>query len=67
MKNDYRLSVHRLAACGIIAAIYAVLTIATSSFAYGPIQFRIAEASAFIARTFWMASRKRGRAMGLSR
>ena len=44
MKNDMRLTVRRLTACGIIAAIYAVLTIATSSFAYGPIQFRIAEA-----------------------
>ena len=44
MKNDYKLSVHRLTACGIIACVYAVLTVATSSFAYGPIQFRIAEA-----------------------
>ena len=44
MKTDMRLTVHRLTACGIIAAIYAVLTVATSSFAYGPIQFRIAEA-----------------------
>ncbi len=44
MKTDMRLTVHRLTACGIIAALYAVLTIATASFAYGPIQFRIAEA-----------------------
>ena len=44
MKTDMRLSVHRLTACGIIAAVYAVVTIATASFAYGPIQFRIAEA-----------------------
>lgn len=44
MKNDLRLSIHRLTACGIIACIYAVLTVATASFAYGPIQFRIAEA-----------------------
>ena len=44
MKKDYRLSIHRLTACGIIACLYAVLTVATASFAYGPIQFRIAEA-----------------------
>ena len=44
MKNDFRLSIHRLTACGIIAALYAALTIATASFAYGPIQFRVAEA-----------------------
>ena len=44
MKNDYKLSIHRLTACGIIACVYAVLTVATASFAYGPIQFRIAEA-----------------------
>ncbi len=44
MKNDFRLSIHRLTACGIIACVYAVVTIATASFAYGPIQFRIAEA-----------------------
>ena len=44
MKTDMKLSVHRMTACGIIAAVYAVVTIATGSFAYGPIQFRIAEA-----------------------
>lgn len=44
MKTDMKLTVHRLTACGIIAAIYAIVTVATSSFAYGPIQFRIAEA-----------------------
>ena len=44
MKNDFRLSIHRLTACGIIAALYAALTIATASFAYGPMQFRVAEA-----------------------
>ena len=43
MKNDLRLSIHRLTACGIIACVYAVLTVSTASFAYGPIQFRIAE------------------------
>ena len=44
MKNDYKLSVHRLTACGIIAAVYAVLTVSTASFAYGDVPFRIAEA-----------------------
>ena len=34
----------RLTVCAMIAAIYAVLTILTASFAYGPIQFRLAEA-----------------------
>ncbi|MBE6932309.1 MAG: QueT transporter family protein [Ruminococcaceae bacterium] len=44
MKNELRISIHRLTACGILACVYAVLTIATAAFAYGPIQFRIAEA-----------------------
>ena len=38
------LSVRRLTFAALIAAIYAVVTILTASFAYGPIQFRIAEA-----------------------
>ena len=37
-------STKRLALCGILAAVYCVVTVATASFAYGPIQFRIAEA-----------------------
>ena len=44
MKNDLRMSVHRLAACGVIAGVYAALTVATSAISYGPIQFRVAEA-----------------------
>lgn len=38
------LNIHQLAFCGILAAIYAVLTISTAAFAYGPIQFRLADA-----------------------
>ena len=39
-----KLTVSEITLCGVLAAIYAVLTIATASFAYGPIQFRITEA-----------------------
>ena len=38
------LPVRRLTFAALIAAVYAVVTILTASFAYGPIQFRIAEA-----------------------
>ena len=38
----------RIAFAGILAAIYAAVTIATMSFAYGPVQFRIAEALAVL-------------------
>ncbi len=40
MKRNTRM----LALNGILAALYAGLTLATASFAYGPIQFRVAEA-----------------------
>ena len=30
--------------CGVLAALYAAVTLATASFAYGPIQFRVADA-----------------------
>lgn len=33
-----------VAFCGILAAVYAVITAATASFAFGPIQFRLADA-----------------------
>lgn len=39
-----KLTTRRIAFAGILAAFYAALTIATSSFAYGPVQFRLAEA-----------------------
>lgn len=39
-----KITVHQLTFCGIIAAVYAALTICTSAISYGPIQFRIAEA-----------------------
>ena len=38
------LSVRRLTFAALIAAVYAAVTILTASFAYGPVQFRIAEA-----------------------
>ncbi len=44
MKKEQKRSIHRLTACGILASIYAVLTIATATISYGPIQFRVAEA-----------------------
>ncbi len=44
MKNEWKLSVHRLTACGIVACLYAVLTISTAALSYGPVQFRLAEA-----------------------
>ena len=37
-------NVKLLAFNGILAAVYAVVTLLTASFAYGPVQFRIAEA-----------------------
>lgn len=40
MKNNTRL----IALNGILAALYAAITLATASFAYGPIQFRVADA-----------------------
>lgn len=39
-----KLNTKRIAICGVIAAVYAAVTIATAAFAYGPIQFRISEA-----------------------
>ena len=39
-----RISTRKIAFAGIIAALYAALTIALSFISYGPIQFRVAEA-----------------------
>ena len=39
-----KFSVHQLTACGVLAALYAAITLTTSAFAYGPIQFRVADA-----------------------
>jgi len=39
-----RFSVRKVVFAGVIAALYAALTVALSGIAYGPIQFRIAEA-----------------------
>jgi len=39
----YAMKTRKLAFCGIVACLYAVVTLVTSAIAYGPIQFRIAE------------------------
>lgn len=39
-----KLNLREIALCGVLAALYAGITIATASFAYGPIQFRVADA-----------------------
>ena len=39
-----KFTVQSIAFAGILAAVYTVITLATASFAYGPVQFRIAEA-----------------------
>lgn len=39
-----KITVREITFCGILAALYAAVTVATSSFAYGPIQFRVADA-----------------------
>ena len=39
-----KISTRRIAFAGVLAAAYAAITVGTSSFAYGPVQFRIAEA-----------------------
>ena len=44
MKDELRMSIHRLTFCGILACVYAVLTISTAAISYGPVQFRLAEA-----------------------
>lgn len=38
------ITVKQIAFAGILAAVYTAVTLATASFAYGPVQFRIAEA-----------------------
>lgn len=39
-----KFTTRQIALCGLIAAVYAALTVSTSWIAYGPFQFRIAEA-----------------------
>ncbi|MDD3164893.1 MAG: QueT transporter family protein [Oscillospiraceae bacterium] len=39
-----KITTKQLSLCGIIAALYAVITVSTSFMAYGPFQFRISEA-----------------------
>ena len=43
-----KVTVRKIAFGGVIAALYAAVTIVTSSFAYGPVQFRLAEALAVL-------------------
>ena len=39
-----RVSIRKIAFAGVLAALYAALTMALGEFGYGPVQFRIAEA-----------------------
>lgn len=39
-----KLTTRKIALCGITAGLYAAITLLTASFAYGPVQFRLAEA-----------------------
>ena len=39
-----KITVKKLTLWGITAALYAAITLSTASFAYGPVQFRVAEA-----------------------
>lgn len=39
-----KLTTRKIALCGVTAGLYAAITLLTSSFAYGQVQFRIAEA-----------------------
>lgn len=39
-----KITIREIALCGVLAALYAAVTIATAAFAYGPIQFRVADA-----------------------
>ena len=39
-----KITIHQVTFCGILAAVYAALTICTSAISYGQIQFRLAEA-----------------------
>ncbi|HHX61678.1 MAG TPA: QueT transporter family protein [Epulopiscium sp.] len=43
------MSANKLARIGVVAALYAVLTLALPSFAYGPIQFRLSEVMTLLA------------------
>ena len=43
MKKDTSI-LRRMTICGVLAALYAALTLSTAAFAFGPIQFRIADA-----------------------
>ncbi len=43
-RPEQSLQIRKLVICAMVAAIYAVVTILTASFAYGPVQFRLAEA-----------------------
>lgn len=39
-----KLTTRRVAFAGVLAAVYAAITVATASLSYGPVQFRLAEA-----------------------
>ena len=44
MRTMKKISIRKIAFSAAVAAVYAALTMATASFSYGPIQFRISEA-----------------------
>ena len=44
IRYKYNISTRRIAFAGVVAALYATLTITLSFIGYGPIQFRVAEA-----------------------
>ena len=46
MKQQKKFLAKKVAFSGVIAALYVAITLATASFSYGPIQFRLAEALA---------------------
>lgn len=43
-----KMTTRKIALCGVTAGLYAAITLLTSSFAYGPVQFRVAEALAVL-------------------
>ena len=47
-EKNMKFTPRRIAFAGILAAVYAAITYLTSSFAYGPVQFRLAEAFAVL-------------------
>ena len=47
-EETMKFTTRKIALCGITAGLYAAITLLTSSFAFGPVQFRVAEALAVL-------------------